>query len=305
VNASGLKRLVGFLNLSPEDLETWEAWKRDGKRDRFDGSEKMFTLMSLIYMTGLRDTSETLAKLQQDLSSDILGLLNSDKPVEAALGELLDRIDELKLAGSKKVLKPTEGEKKPFTVIDIVRVSPPVGKQQGRRAPTVNRVAVGEYEYDDSAREAFYRIVDHALRNNTISEIRNCLFCEKFFLRDGRRLTYCSPSCETKFNNQRRIEAGYFKDRRNPVEDEEKSVSRSPEAYLKRLIRAEDADRDGKLLPIYRKLGGPQDGRKFIRRLKGKPWGDLAPEARKKIAGLSAQYPLEPAPNKKGPAVSD
>src|SRR4030095_7060976 len=234
VKRSDLEHLIWFLNLSEQVIQTWvrDAPKPDAmtKEQEWDW---MLMHRRLFMLTGPRDDAQTLIQLRQDLSSDIAALLNPDKSADEALKKLLERIDKMKLAGFRRLLtkeEQLEREKKgyPFSVVDLMRVSPPAPGEKGRRKPIIESLSITEGRYDESARENFYRIVDDAIRNNTISEIRCCLNCATYFLRDGRRLTYCSPSCETKFNNQRRIEAGYFKVRTKPVEEKEKPLLQDP-----------------------------------------------------------------------------
>jgi hypothetical protein len=75
------------------------------------------------------------------------------------------------------------------------------------------------------------------------------------------------------------------------TEQENKAVKR-PEVYLRKLVRAEELDRSGKLLPIYKRLGGPQVGRHVIENLKGKKWASIDPATRKTISCLVREHPL-------------
>lgn len=65
-----------------------------------------------------------------------------------------------------------------------------------------------------------------------------------------------------------------------------------PEVYLRKLVRAQELDRTGELLPIYKRLGGPQEGRSVIKNLKGKKWASIDPATQKTISRLAREHPL-------------
>jgi hypothetical protein len=221
VNVAGLNRLIWFLNL---DRETLQTFNRDTKPSNGrDNMDREMAHRYLFWNTGDDDNSQTLINLQQDIKDDLKGLLDPGRPASEALQKILDRLDEIKFTGFRKVLTleeqiAREKKEESFAIITLVRVSPPAEGQKGRRKPIMENLAVGEGRYDFSARENFYRVLDDAIRNNAISEIRCCLNCGKFFRREGSRLTYCSNNkrCETEYNNKRRIEAGYYKNRPEP-----------------------------------------------------------------------------------------
>lgn len=200
-----LRRLVGFLNLEKSKLENFD---RAAARPQFDGSDENLFLATVVYMTGFHDNSETLVRLQDDIREHLTRLLNPEIPATKALEQLLQKIDGIDLKGSRAVYN---GEVPHYLAprnVEIIRVVPPGPNQKGKQRPKVESIPVVEYEHDDSAEAAFYRIIDAALRNNTISIIRCCLHCKTFFLRTKSRLTYCAKtsktSCETAFNNERR-----------------------------------------------------------------------------------------------------
>jgi hypothetical protein len=160
--------------------------------------------------------------------------------------------------------------------------------------------AIEEIDYKTSERRTFYRILNDALRQNALRLIRICLNCEKFFLREGRRSTYCSGRCETVFNNKRRTESGYFAqkmaERRAELAKKKRqtkntTASYTPEAYLKKLVNAAESDSTGKLAAIYKNLGGgrPLDGRRVLSKLKNRPWKEIEADTRKKIVQLSKE----------------
>ena len=228
VTKAHLGRLVWFLNLKDEVLENWDralAPVGDAWDNRF-----------LYWNSSEQDTGESLIKLRNDLRSDIDRLVNPDAPAGEALGKILDRIDALQLVDYKIILtaeKVAEREVKgePFRTVNLVRVRPPAKGEERRRKPLVETVAFSENRLDENARPNFYRIIDDAIRNDTISDVRRCLSSKTFFLKSKvGGLTYCSKKCETKFNNDRRIKSGYFKDRRsNP---ETKEAKQSPRIFL-------------------------------------------------------------------------
>jgi hypothetical protein len=265
VKSSDLKWLVNFLN---EDLSDWD---RNANRDRWDNFDKRMLHTYLSYMTGNRDTSETLAAVQQDISHDVLNLLDPDVPPEEALDRIIDRIEEAKLTGFRRVIQPSEIQNtgRPYTVVDLLRVHPPATDIKGRRPRKATSVAICEGNYDDSARRSFYRILDGAIRNNTVSTLRNCIHCKKFFLQEGGRITYCSPSCESAWNQKRRTAAGYFKDkmkeRRRILQQEKKKRGRQDkqqrriaqfEQFLKKAGSKSGSKEESEVLPIVKSLGG-------------------------------------------------
>lgn len=72
----------------------------------------------------------------------------------------------------------------------------------------------------------------------------------------------------------------------------QQKMTTTPGAYLGKLIQAASADKYGKLLAVYKKLGRAQEGRKFIEKLEGKSWNDIPPIMRKKLGEISKEYPL-------------
>jgi hypothetical protein len=235
VNLADLDILVSLLN-----CKNLEKFDRESKRRPWDGSARPgFTLsderlfLRLRYMTGPRDNSDTLVKLQQDLRDELLSLLGSQIPAQIAVHQLITKIDGMKLTGFRSVKTPAEiNSGKPFKTLDVIRVSPPpIVKEKGRQTRTIETVAIEEYCDDFSASDTFYRIVDGALRSDTISTIRNCLNCKNFFLRKGARLTYCSDPCEEAFNRERRTKLKYFRDqmrvKRKPLKKKRKNEQRT------------------------------------------------------------------------------
>lgn len=219
VTGSSLSRLIWFLNLKPEVLQGWDrnAFKeRDKtKRQNYDPIE---TQRFLFWNSDDGDTGQTLMELQRELKTILKGLLDPESSPTEALKEVLRHISAARLSEFKYVLTSEEKTNRESTgqlvgFVTLLRVAPPSKPKEGRRKPIAATVAISEGNADIPARQNFYRIVDDAIRNDTISEIRCCLYCKTFFVRKGRQLTYCSTPCETKFNNERRIKAGYFKDR--------------------------------------------------------------------------------------------
>ena len=213
---SDLRYLEWFMNLPTEVLRRWD--RNEPMPDIQNDWDNRMMHRRLFYLSDDRDDGQTLLKVQEDLRSDIGALLDPNTPANEALKQLLYRIDELKLASGRKVLTleeqhKAETENDPFTIVDVLRVSPPRVGEKGRRKPVTESLPVREIAWYESARKNLYRMVDGAIRANVISDLRQCLSCNKFFLRDGRRLTYCTDRCETEFNNKRRTDSGYFKDR--------------------------------------------------------------------------------------------
>jgi hypothetical protein len=101
-----------------------------------------------------------------------------------------------------------------FGLVTLLRVAPPSKPKEGRRKPIAESVAIGEGRNDIPARQNFYRIIDDAIRNDTISEVRCFLYCETFFLRKGPPTDILFNAVwRLNLNNQRRIKAGYYKHR--------------------------------------------------------------------------------------------
>ncbi len=59
-----------------------------------------------------------------------------------------------------------------------------------------------------------YDIILSALIDGRFSFLRNCPWCEKFFIVKNLKRRSCSRDCNTKFQNSRRLKSGYFRDRR-------------------------------------------------------------------------------------------
>ena len=76
-----LRRLAGFLNLTDKRLDEFD--EKD-PRPPIDGGEESFVLMALRYMTGTKDTGESLKALRTDIKDHLLALLNlGDHPKPA------------------------------------------------------------------------------------------------------------------------------------------------------------------------------------------------------------------------------
>ena len=67
---------------------------------------------------------------------------------------------------------------------------------------------------------------------------------------------------------------------------------RTAPQILEALIQAADSDLDGKLIEIYKRLGGAIAGRRLISKLKDTPWKNIEPKTRKDITELSKAYTL-------------
>jgi hypothetical protein len=265
----GLPVLVRFLN-----MKTLHYWSRDARLVSVLDDEEMMHRW-LFWWTGDKDTAESLLDLQRDLGTDIRRLLDPQIPAETALNDVLDKIDSMNPERSRRV-SPEATEKDHPQMVELVRVIPPSDDQKNRQSPRVHTLAVIESQYDKSAREAFYTVLDRAIRNNVVSTIRCCLECGSFFLRKGKRLTYCSEKCETAFNNKRR--APLLKKRRDDkikqdaeleaarkAETEQERLHKSTAAFLKRAANNTKGKDEG-VNAIMTLLGGgtPMRGNKRV-----------------------------------------
>jgi hypothetical protein len=286
VTDTNLKFLIRFLNWPLEEIDFDEP-----------KSKSIFERLLRAMTFGEGDRKQALKDLQQELRTNILELLDPSSSPMSTLNKLVKRINELRLTTFRSVVSPAERKEheNQFRIVDVIKVRPPKGQKRGRQSPEVKSFALVDHANNESVAESFYRILDEALCANTVSRIRNCLGCGRFFLRVGQRLTYCSDACQVAFNNKRRTESGYFKDkmqeRRNPPKKKGSGPKKSLDAFIKKLISIEESDQDGKYLFIYKKLGGPQTGRKFITKLKGKTLLDIDAGTRQKLIELREQYP--------------
>lgn len=136
-------------------------------------------------------------------------------------------------------------------------------------------------------REDIYSSLITSLEDGSFSLLRRCPYCSLFFIREDGKQKFCSKQCrEEHFNEDAKNRVKKHRERQARRHSQETS-----EIYLKRLIHAESSDRDGKLLSIYQKLGGAQEGRRFIRKLKGKSWRELTPDIQKKITMMAHDHP--------------
>jgi hypothetical protein len=65
-----------------------------------------------------------------------------------------------------------------------------------------------------SLSEILYLGILGALENGTFDRLRTCPFCKKFFVGDDARQKFCNDEHRNQFNNQNRLESGYFSDLR-------------------------------------------------------------------------------------------
>lgn len=193
-----LKFLANFLNLPDSKLRE----VRTERRFQWETHEDL----TVERLRGSGDTAETLIRLRNEITEHVLKLLDHETPADDAVLSLLERIDGLELGKHFFRLLYDESEhqrREPPNSIEVKRILPAGATQRGKRPPRVDTVKVIEGRPADDARSHFYRVLDEALRSNAVWLIRNCLKCRRFYV-DSRKLTYCSPLCETAFNNERK-----------------------------------------------------------------------------------------------------
>ena len=134
-------------------------------------------------------------------------------------------------------------------------------------------------------RQDIYSSLITSLEDGSFSRLHRCPYCSIFFTEEVGQQGYCSKECSLAFTNA---------DTKNRVREYRKRLKERREqvdskAYWERLRRAEETDRKGDLLSIYKKFGGPQEGRKFIR---NKSWNALSRQTQTKILEISKEHPL-------------
>jgi hypothetical protein len=152
-----------------------------------------------------------------------------------------------------------------------------------------------------TAHRLVYGVLRRLLESDEISRLAFCEECEKLFFRKSTKGRFCDNDCRWA-NNRRKEErklkrrkGGVWKARKRrkkPAEIQDARAQNDPQAYLKRLIIAEESDQKGRLLPVYKKLGGALPGRKWIQKLRKIPWEQIDPEKRKTIIKLARTHPI-------------
>jgi len=256
-NYSPLPVLIEFLNVEADKLG--EAWCPES-----DVQRRLWSLLtpnnypwrskSLPNKPGGAATGDFTA-LQKELRDDITFLLQpSDLELTERLGALKQKIDKAVVSRDYYYNVEEFSESKEYrrpTVVDVA------GK----------RLVIEEVNIDDSPRSSLYRILGDSFNENTFSKIKICRNCEKLFLQEGRRLTYCSTTCETTFNNKRRTRSGYFRDWQRDKRKEEKKKrnskgkrqmidSKSFERFLRKAGSKSASKDETDVFPIVKKLGG-------------------------------------------------
>jgi hypothetical protein len=275
------RTLILFLN--SEKLGDWDIKSDEEKRLRL-----------LLVARGKVD-KDYLLQLRADLRKTFLNLLKPHPNTADELECLWSRARNIQLQGGPldapriyrhaRVCRPNELED---WEIPSARIE--IGGEP---------LAIVEYQYESSPEFSFYRIIEKALRSGVFSLLRSCPQCQRFFLREGRRSIYCSTDCERAFTYNKRIREGYYqekmkesRERREQAKKQKARAQNDPQAYLKRLIAAVESDRTGRHLTVYKKLGGAQEGRKRILKLKNTPWEQIDPETRETISKLARTYPI-------------
>jgi len=245
-NHSPLAVLIEFLNVQADTLGG--AWSPES-----DIQRQLWTVLTSNYSQA---ATGDLPALQTELRNDITWLLQpiADLDLTDKLEALMRKIDTAVVRRDYYYNVEEFSESKEYrrpTVVDVA------GK----------RLVIEEVNLDDSPRSSLYRILGDSFEENTFSKIRICRNCKKLFLQEGRRLTYCSITCEITFNNKRRTRSGYFRDWQRDKRKEEKEkrnrkgkrqviASKSFEIFLRKAGSKSASKNQMAVAPIIKKLGG-------------------------------------------------
>jgi len=78
-----------------------------------------------------------------------------------------------------------------------------------------------------TARDYLYWVIRDALLAGVFDRLRICPQCKDFFVADDARQQFCSNEHRNEFNNQQRLKAGYFINRRKTERKRALSRARS------------------------------------------------------------------------------
>lgn len=284
-NGTLLGVLAEFLNLdlSKLDIAHVKAPVSVAELRLAPGGRPSLTLCLILRRdVDRRGAKQHLVVLQSELKNDLLAMMDTAKDLYDALNPLVHKIEAMNLLTGRSLM-PARDASTPSAFRVLIE----------RRKEKVELI---ETRRDRSAREAFYRILDGALRSKHFFYLKACRQCGCFFMASHLAQGYCSKQCAYKKRlpyYAKKMKAWRAKRKKQRKTQKQKTPAAPSLAdYFARLLKAEKTDRPGTLLPIYKRLGGPQLGRRFIQNLRDKSWDRLDVQTQRKIATLADDYPL-------------
>jgi hypothetical protein len=272
---------VTFLNQKYDEYHfgIWTEWDR---KTSLLGFLYGFYIGETHDMNELGDFYRETRTVQEEIIRIIEPVLSGSSEAEASLHKAInDNLDVY--------LRPL-----PFGKEDEIKGS---FKRRPESGFGLWRAAYGSFAVEHPTFRAYvYGLLSNICEDGHLPKIAKCLWCGKFFVRPDTRNTHCSRLCQ-KLKD--RLDSGDRHLKRPKIKEPSCMIVKrhDPEKYLSKLVSAEKADRTGKLLPIYKRLGGAQEGRKLIRTLEGKSWKDLPQNLRNKVSDMLKEYPdLEQKP---------
>jgi hypothetical protein len=150
-------------------------------------------------------------ELRKEILGDILPIISPERKlqreeVQSLLERLLEKINSLNLRPEWQAARFRPGDPKP--------VWGGTAKIQGYRWAIIRAAKLPPGPTDRQMRDVFYMFIAAALETGKLTELRKCEACNKIFAIDDPRRKFCSDKCRIAFNNEHRLQAGYFSDLR-------------------------------------------------------------------------------------------
>lgn len=77
-----------------------------------------------------------------------------------------------------------------------------------------------------TTKELLYVTLSAALMDGSLGRLKTCRFCSKWMVGKNSGKKFCSILCKDNFNNQRRIDSGYYENRRKLIRKRGKLAAR-------------------------------------------------------------------------------
>ena len=146
-------------------------------------------------------------ELRKEILGDILPIISPDRKlsreeVQSLLERLVEKINSLNLRPEWRAERFRPGDPEP--------VWGSTAKIQGYRWAIIRLAKFKPGGIEEAMKNVFYMIIAAALESGKLTELRKCEACNKIFVIDDPRRKFCREECRIEFNNEHRLQSGYF-----------------------------------------------------------------------------------------------
>jgi|SRR5215813_10574686 len=146
-------------------------------------------------------------ELRKEILGDILPIISPERKlsreeVQSLLERLVEKINSLNLRPEWRAERFRPGDPEP--------VWGRTAKIQGYRWAIIRLAKFKPGRIEEAIKNVLYMIIAAALESGKLTELRKCEACNKIFVIDDPRRKFCREECRIEFNNEHRLQSGYF-----------------------------------------------------------------------------------------------